>query len=130
MSNLSETECRAGISRAALDVARRNNGHNNSQTKTTEIAAKSSGLSAKVSRTETFTDIATTIMTSVVCTPYRNVEVLEGVDGMSQIRETTWDNRQAHVSVIWLRPYERVALRDALNKLEEASEERQTARKP
>lgn len=88
------------------------------QLKTTSISAsdgRKSGL--EFSRTETFSEISTTKMTSIVCTPYRTIEVLEGADGMFALRETTWEGERAGCSHIWLKPFELIALRNALNKL-------------
>lgn len=97
------------------------------QLKTTQI--KSVNSPSGMSRTETFTEISTTKMTSIVCTPYRALEVLESIDGMFEIRETVWQQQSAHVSHIWLKPYEMLALRDALNKLQIMDGEQKEARR-
>jgi hypothetical protein len=85
------------------------------QLKTTRISASARPL--EFSRTETFTEIATTKMTSIVCTPHRCVEVLEDGDGMFSIRETQWNGHSASVSRIWFKPYELAKLSTALSKL-------------
>ena len=91
-----------------------------SQLKTTRIAAGAgkNGNAPSFSRTETFTELTTTKMTSIVCTPYRTIEILETADGMFALRETTWQGVHSTCSHIWLKPFEALALRDALTRIE------------
>lgn len=89
-----------------------------SQLKTTQITARQEkDQRPEFSRTETFTEISTTKMTSIVCTPYRTIEVLEGIDGIFAFRETSWQGSHAGVAMIYFKPHELLALRNALNKL-------------
>ena len=65
------------------------------QLKSTHVTASNgkNGERPQFSRTETFTELSTTKMTSIVCTPYRTVEILETSEGMFALRETTWQGR-------------------------------------
>jgi hypothetical protein len=91
------------------------------QLKSTHVTATNgkNGDRPTLARTETFTELSTTKMTSIVCTPYRTVEILETADGMFALRETrlTWSGEHSGCAHIWLKPFEVGALREALQRL-------------
>ena len=107
MSNLTEQECRAGISRRALD----------------SIKANGNGAAPAPGKTQEFRVMTTTKLTPLLQTPARNLDILETLDGYYILRDTSFSGfgtKGVTVQNICLEPHEFDALIDIAKKLRQS----------
>lgn len=122
---LTPAEAVAGISRKALETFQRQNGRPQQPqprvVRTTHIKAEAPLHSAPtVNRTETFVEMSTTKVTSIVSSPMRLIDLLEHLDGMFVLRETAYSGNGVHAQSIWFKRHELVKLGDAIGRMEKA----------